>query len=345
MLRKVASGLAGLALLASGSAMASSVSSTPNQAVTAQTSSQAATAAAGIISGGVSNAIGGGVVAGSNNGSTNYASYLNSRDTGRNAGAADKPFGVWVQGAYTSVDNGQTGASFDGEIINFVGGFDYKIGDRVVVGIAGMYETLDIDTNFLAGRGKLENDGFGLAPYVGFKLTDKWTADATFGYSWLSYDAKRTNNTVTGSFDAERWFINSSLNGTYSSGKVRMLPKVGVLYMEEEQDSYRESNGTIVPGNTIKLGRLYAGGRLGYAMTNFMPYVKLIGEYDFEHPDALAVGNGTFTNDEDVGGQVGVGVDFFSAGPLSGTVETSYNSLGREDLDVWSVLGRLRLRF
>lgn len=342
MLRKVALGLVGIGMFVSGSAMASSVSSTPNQNVTAQTATQASAQAATIIGGAISNAIGGG----GGGGAANVTSYLNSRDTGRNAGAVDKPFGIWVQGAYTNVDNGQTGAAFDGSIVNLLAGFDYKLNDRLVIGISGTYETIDIDTNsFSSGRGSLENDGMGIAPYIGFKLTNQWTADLTAGYSWLSYDSSRSGNAVHGSFDATRWFANGSLNGTYSVGSFRLLPKVGVLYMEEDQDGYRETNGTSVAGNTITLGRAYAGGRVGYAMGTMMPYLKLIGEWDFEHPDSLAIGNGTFTNDEDFGAQVGVGVDFFSAGPLSGTVETSYNSLGRDDLDVWSVLGRLRLRF
>lgn len=351
MLRKVAFGLVGLGMMASGAAMAASDVSNSgtaqNQVVTAQTAPIASAQTASIISGAIGNAIGGGGFGGGFGGGAvpGPTSYLDSRDTGRNAGASDKPFGLWIQGAYTSIDNGQVGASADGDVINVVTGFDYKLNDRLVIGVAGVYETMDIDTGALSGRGNLQADGIGIAPYLGFKLTDRWTASLSGAYSWLDYDTKRTNNTISGSFDATRWFLNGALNGAYSMGKMRLMPQVGVLYLEEDQDGYTDSSGTVNAGNTIKLGRLYAGGRVGYAMGTMMPYFKLVGEYDFEHPDALAIGNGTFTNDDDFGAQVGLGVDFFSTGPLSGTVETSYNSLGRDDLDVWSVMGRMRLRF
>lgn len=350
MLRKVALGLVGLGMMVSGAAMAaSSVSNSGSgqaQAVTSQSAVQASSQAAAIIGGAISNAIGGGAGGGFSGLATgNSTSYLNSRDTGRNAGAVDKPFGIWLQGAYSSLDNSQLGAAADGDIINTVVGFDYKLNDRLVIGIAGLYETIDIDTNTLSGRGNIQNDGFGINPYIGFQLTPQWNASLSGSYSWLSYDSKRNNNSITGSYDATRWTVNAALNGNYGQGAIRLLPQIGVLYLEEEADGFTESNGQANASNTIKLGRLYAGGKVGYAMGTWMPYVKLIGEYDFEHPDALAIGNGTFTNDDDVGGKIGLGADFFSAGPVSGSIEGSYDSLGRTDLDVWTLTGRIRVRF
>ncbi|QDO96326.1 autotransporter outer membrane beta-barrel domain-containing protein [Ferrovibrio terrae] len=360
MLRKITLGLMGLGMMVSGSAFAASdVSNSGSgsaQVVTAIAAPIASAQTASLISGAIGGALSGGIGGFSPSGSTfsltdsgnrapNQTTYLNSRDTGRNAGAADKPFGVWLQGAYSTIDNGQVGAAADGTAINTVLGLDYKLSDRLVIGVGGIYENVDVDTNTLTGRGNVQSEGFGIAPYLGFQLTNRWSASLSGAYSWLSYDAKRTNNTVSGSYDATRWMLNGSLNGTYTSGKIVMMPQVGVMYLEEEADAFTESNGQVNASNTIKLGRLYAGGKVGYAMGTMMPYFKLIGEYDFEHPDALAIGNGTFTNDDDTGGKVGLGVDFFSAGPFSGNLEGTYDSLGRTDLDVWTISGRVRMRF
>jgi outer membrane autotransporter protein len=352
MLRKVALGLMGLGMMVSGTAFAASdVSNSGSgqaQAVTAIVAPIASSQTASLIAGGISNAIGGGFGGGfvdSGNRAPNQTTYLDSRDTGRNAGAADKPFGVWIQGAYSSIENGQVGAGADGSAVNLVSGFDYKLNDRLVIGVAGIYETVDIDTSALTGRGNVQSDGFGLSPYIGYQLTPRWTASVNASYNWLNYDLTRANNTISGSYDATRWTVNAALNGAYSSGNIRLMPQIGVLYLEEEADAFTESNGQVNASNTVKLGRLSAGGKVGYATGTMMPYFKLIGEYDFEHPDALAIGNGTFTNDDDVGGKIGLGVDFFSAGPFSGNIEGSYDSLGRTDLDVWTISGRLRMRF
>lgn len=256
-----------------------------------------------------------------------------------------RPNGVWVQGGYTDVDQSTTGAAFSGDLVNVVAGYDRFVTERLLLGVAFSYETLDIDTSFLSGRGSLENDGYGLAPYIGYRFDDTWSADLAVGYNWLSYDSKVDNNTASGSFDAERWFANTSVNGIFRSANWRFLPKAGLLYMKETQDAYTQTNGVRVAEADIRLGRVYAGGRIGYATETMMPYIKLIGEYDFKRPGAQAIGNGQFTSDDDTGAQIGAGIEFFSTGPYSGAVEVGYNSAFREDLDVWNALARVRIAF
>jgi len=261
------------------------------------------------------------------------------------AAALPRPNGVWLQGSYTDVEQGTPGAAFDGSLVNFVGGYDRFVTERLLLGVALSYESLDIDTRFLTGRGSLENSGFGITPYVGYRLDDRWSVDLAVGYNWLEYDSKVNNNTASGSFDAERWFANTSINGILRSDNWRFLPKAGLLYMKETQDAYRQTNGALVQEADIRLGRVYAGGRIGYATETMMPYIKLIGEYDFKRPGAQAIGNGQFTSDDDTGAQIGAGVEFFSTGPYSGAVEVGYNSAFRDDLDVWNALARIRMVF
>ncbi len=210
----------------------------------------------------------------------NTTTFANSREQGRAAGNGDKRWGAWMMGAYTAIENTQAGLQMDGSVYNLVGGLDYAINDRVVVGVSVGYESLDLDTAF--NRGTVENDGFSVIPYVGIALNNTWSVDLAGGMSWLNYDVSRAGNTVTGAYDAERWLVSANLNGNYGFGRLRVLPKIGVLYLEEESDGYRESTGANVAGGKTKLGRLSAGGKVGYAFDSVMPFVKLIGEYDFD---------------------------------------------------------------
>lgn len=371
MIRKLFFGLVGVGMLAAAPAFAQSsatsgdASTNPviaNNAVASVAAPAASTATVGLIGNAAAGAIGGGFsgggVGGGVGGGGGFApaggggatpaggsgpqSFLNSRDAGRAGGAGDKRFGAWLQGAYSTVDNTQVGLQFDGSVYNLVGGLDYMVNDKVVVGVALGYEMLDITTAFNAGS--IEADGFGVTPYIGIALTNAWSLDAAAGYTWLSYDTKRNTN-ITGSYDAERWFVASNLTGNYASGRWRLMPKVGVLYLEEESDSYRDSTGGALVGSVTKLGRISAGGRVGYAFDSVMPYFKLMGEYDFEKNGSVRLANGTFSHDDDMGGQVGVGFDFYGSNTLSGNVEASYNSLGRTDLDVWTTTARLRVKF
>ena len=263
----------------------------------------------------------------------------------RRAAVMPRPNGLWLQGGYTDVDQSTSGAAFSGDLVNVVAGYDRFVTERLLLGVAFSYETLDMDTRFLTGRGSLENDGYGLAPYIGYRFDDTWSADLAVGYNWLTYDSKVNNNTASGSFDAERWFANTSVNGIFRSANWRFLPKVGLLYMKETQDAYTQTDGVRVAEADIRLGRVYGGGRIGYATETMMPYIKLIGEYDFKRPSAQAIGNGQFTSDDDTGAQIGAGIEFFSTGPYSGAVEVAYNSAFREDLDVWNALARIRMAF
>lgn len=345
MIRKLAFGFIGFGLLAATPAMASDVAGTNTQAAGAG-STQSAQATVGLIGG----AIGGAVSpsAGPTPGGAGPAgatSFLKTRDSGLSGGAGDKRFGAWLQGVYTSIDNSQAGLQFDGNVYNLVGGLDYMVNDKVVVGLALGYEALDLTTVY--SRGTIESEGFTVAPYVGFALNKTWSIDATAGYTWLSYDTTRNLNATRGTFDAERWFAAANLNANYAFGRVRVLPKIGVLYLEEEADAYRETgtNATSVASTTTKLGRLYAGGRVGYAFDSVMPYAKVIGEYDFEKNAAVSIGNGRFSNDDEVGAQLGLGLDFYGSNTVSGNVEAAYLSAGRSDLEVWSATARLRVKF
>lgn len=362
MIRKLALGLMAFGLLAAAPAMAASDVSSGNAtnnpaqsqvAVSGTTAPAAATQTAGLIAGAASNAVvippagGGGVtpagVTPAGGTPVGNISLMNSRDAGRAGGAGDKKFGAWLQGAYTSVDNTQAGLQFDGDVFNLVGGLDYMVNDRVVVGLALGYETLDLTTTFNAGT--IEADGFGISPYIGVALNKTWSWDAVAGYTWLNYDTTRNSNAVRGSFDATRWFVASNLTGNYAMGRWRLMPKVGVLYLEEKADAYADSTGGTIGSVTTKLGRVSAGARFGYAFNSVMPYVKIMGEYDFEKNGPVRLANGTFSNDDDMGAQLGLGFDFYGSNTFSGNVEAAYLSAGRADLDVWTATARLRVKF
>lgn len=307
----------------------------------AQTASLIAGAVGGAVSGATGSVGGGGAPSG---GFAPGPQSFNSRQMqGKSGGSNTADLGMWVNGIYSHVDKSEAGGEFDGDVYNFVGGVDYRITQRVVAGVALGYEHSDITTKFNSGTFK--GDGFTVAPYVGVSLTPNWSADLSVGHTWLNYDTERNNNAVNGTFDANRWFGAANLNGTYTANRFVLMPKVGVMYLNEEQDSYTDSTGAAVAGSTIKLGRASAGGSVGYQFGSFMPYVKLIGEWDFEHPGSVALSNGTMSAVDDFGGVAGAGVNFNINSQLSGTVEGSYNSIGRSDLDVWSGQAKLRYKF
>lgn len=359
MIRVARLAVAGFSLAASVAATsdvlasAATDQSSSNTLVTSAAAPIAASQAAGIIAGAVGGSVGGAPVV-TGLASDRFAAgtpYFNLRDalrqTGESAGAQDYKLNVWGNGGYTSLERTDTGGELDGRVINGVVGIDYMVKKNAVVGLAFAYEDTDIDTTFNAGTFK--GSGYTVAPYVGFAVSEKLTLDASFGYSFLEYDTTTGAQFggATSSFDATRYFIAANATGRFmfKGDKVRLSPKLGVLYLEEEQDAFTNSAGTAVAENTISLGRVSLGAELGYRVQKVEPYLKAAVEYDWEHENAVDLGNGNFSADDEVGVVAGGGINLFLSDRLSGRIEGTMNSLGRENLDVWSVTGKLNYRF
>jgi outer membrane autotransporter protein len=285
--------------------------------------------------------------------------YFNLREMqGRSAGGKALRFNAWLNGAITFIEKSDLGGEFEGDVFNIVGGLDYLFTKNFLAGIAVGYESLDIDTS--VNNGTFEGDGVTIAGYMGYTTRAKGmgspyiTWDFSAGYTFLDYETTRNNNAVSGNFDANRWYISSNLTATYflRNTTVRLSPKIGILYLTENQDSFTESTGTAVGKQEINLGRMTLGSELGYrldvrkpGMNSIEPFAKLYFEYDFDHEDGVNLGNGTTSAVDDYGFVAGGGINFNFTDRFSAKVEGSANAIARENLDVYTVSGKINYRF
>ncbi|MGE4220954.1 MAG: autotransporter outer membrane beta-barrel domain-containing protein [Alphaproteobacteria bacterium] len=277
------------------------------------------------------------------------------RQQGGSAGSKPMNVGAWLRGAYTGIESTDRGGEFDGNAINLVGGVDYLFQNTkipVVVGLSGGYEVLDIETKF--NTGTYEGNGFTFAPYVAISPMRNFIIDASGGMTWLDYDVSRTvgGSKRTGTFDATRYFLAANATYNHYAGAWRLSPTVGILNMREEQDGYTENNGTVVQGNAIDLTRASGGLEVGYnlggmnqTLTGIEPFVKLVGEWDIDHEKSVDLGNGVKSSAEDFGAVAGGGVNLNLGQSVSGALEGTYNTIGRGNLETWTVGGRVRVKF
>lgn len=284
-----------------------------------------------------------------------YSMDDNSGQIGVAGGNAKKGIGVWVQGAYTWVDNDNTATAFDGNVITGLVGVDYLIKDRFLVGISGGYESSSIDTTF--NRGSIDGSGWMVAPYASLKLNNMFSIDATGGYAWLNYDMTRkeyltTNETWTGETDATRWFAAGVINADHSINAWRLHAHAGVLYTEETKDSFNEkSTNALSPTlriaeNTTTLGQGILGAKLGYAFFGgkFTPYALVQGEWDFSKDDVTVASNQTAPDESDFGLRTGLGFNLGLGSYLTATLQGE-TVLLREDYTEYKGLAKLRLDF
>jgi hypothetical protein len=162
---------------------------------------------------------------------------------------------VWIDGKYSWLNDTMPSSDLDGSLINGVIGADYKISDRMVLGLMGTYETSDLE-----GLGVTQDtDGWGGGAYMGLSLTDNLVLSATVLGTDLDTDVNGTAE-----FDSTRIQATSALTGNFYSGTWRTSPSLTVAWSKEWQDASVGLNaqtietGIISPGlvigNSISIG-------------------------------------------------------------------------------------------
>ncbi len=262
--------------------------------------------------------------------------------TGASAGEnMDTRMGVWGNIAYLRSEGDKTGAAFDSDLMSGMIGFDYRLGGidtPTFIGLGLGYETADITTTF--NRGGIDTKGYTISPYISFGLTKVFSIDVVGGYTMLSYDTTRrdplSSATVTGSFDADRIFGAADLVGGWSMNKWNLGGRVGMSYVTEEQDAYRESNGVARGQNDIDIGAANTGVRLGYSFDRIEPYIG--GTYSYNVSQS---GEGVYDGRNTLGGSLGLNMAVMPNFSVNVEGRTSQ----REDISSYGGSATVRLNF
>jgi hypothetical protein len=170
------------------------------------------------------------------------------------AAPADNPmWNIWIDGKYSWLDDSDAFTNLDGSLVNGVVGFDYKVMDRLVLGLMGTYETSDLEGSGVTH----DTDGWGGGAYLGLTLTDNWVLSATV----LGADLDTDVNGGT-SFDSTRIQASSALTGYWYSGTWRYSPSLTVAWSKEWQDSSGALNA-----QTIETGIISPGFQVGNSIS------------------------------------------------------------------------------
>lgn len=205
------------------------------------------------------------------------------------AGSAPSKFGVWIDAAYSRLIFSKTDEHFDGNIATGMVGADYVVQKNLLVGLAGGYEQLDIDTQF--NRGSVKGTGWTVSPYAAYKINETLSTDISGGYTWINYDLERldpgNSAKITGEQNANRWFVSANLNSDHWINKFHVAGRVGVLHSKEDRDQFTESNLTSQAGASTNVGMGFVGVRLGYLLqfnsdSSIEPYMDLLGRAAYD---------------------------------------------------------------
>ncbi len=261
---------------------------------------------------------------------------VNKETIGLSAGDASMKHGFWTNIAYTATndDNSITESTMD--INTYIMGYDYKFSDRMAIGVAVTYEQINADLAF--NNGKVDGDGYTVAPYFVMLLTDYLTMDIIAGYAIIDYDQDRDFGLVDSSVDADRQFVEFSLVGFHYIDQWNFTGHLSFIYAHEGQDSYRESDGTRIKANNVDFSQFSAGVEVAYTFKHVEPYLTLTFEHDSQYEEI------NDTSYDRSGGDGGFGCRFFFTDQLSADLYGS-TKFGRENFDEYSILGNMRYIF
>ncbi len=234
--------------------------------------------------------------------------------------AADEPggllsdkWGLWVRGNFSFGEKDASVASpaFDADQWAFVGGIDYRVSDKSVLGAALSYGSSEVE--FAADDGALNTDSFALSLYGSAYAAKNFYFDGIVNISNSSYDAERNIVYVDGSGlvtadaagDTDGMTLSGGLSAGYDFlvGGLTISPNLGFFYIDTTIDGFTESGAgglnLIYDEQKFKSLTGNAGLRLTYAWNLswgvLLPHLR--ADYVREFEDDVDVFGVRFAND------------------------------------------------
>jgi outer membrane autotransporter protein len=234
--------------------------------------------------------------------------------------SADEPggllsdkWGLWARGNFSfgEKDASATSPAFDADQWAFVGGLDYRLSDKSVLGAALSYGSSSVE--FVADDGALDTDSYSLSLYGSAYAAKNFYFDGILNLSNSSYDASRNITYVDGSGlvtadasgDTDGTTLSGGLSAGYDflAGGLTISPNFGFFYIDTTIDGFTEAGAgglnLIYDEQKFKSLTGNAGLRLTYAWNVswgvLLPHLRV--DYVREFEDDVDVFGVRFASD------------------------------------------------
>ncbi len=216
--------------------------------------------------------------------------------TSGNMAAEDRLFknsALWVQGLFgkAKYDGHGNAKGFDSDVYGVALGAEKQINDNVKLGIGYAYNQSDID----AHRRDIDVDSNMAMLYGEYKPSD-WFINAIGAYSWSDYSEKKhvAGHRIGADYDVDSLGLRVMTGYDVEYQGYGFTPQAGLRYAHIKQDSYRDSAGQHISGNTLDITTAVLGTSAGkdFALDNGMtlrPEVRLAATYDLDSDNVNAV--------------------------------------------------------
>lgn len=204
------------------------------------------------------------------------------------AAGNEEGFDGWVNTAWSHARNKQSSVDFVGDLVTAMAGLDYPLTEGVRAGVGLGVESSGMNTH--TNQGQVSGRGMTFVPYMAFDRDGWLMADLQLGYSKLDYSMHRRDPATThltymieGDMNAHRWFGAFNLKAMHEYRNFIFGGKLGALWAEEHQNSFRDTSGYLVASRQVDLGRANLGLDIDYD-TSFMlrPFIGANAVWDFD---------------------------------------------------------------
>lgn len=151
------------------------------------------------------------------------------------AAPAASKWNIWIDGKYTHNDSTPEVFDLDGPLVNVLAGADYKLTDRITLGVMGSYEESSLESSLGALPPDIDSEGWGVGPYFGVVLTPSIVWSGSYLYSEIDSDQ---NDFFF--FDSVRHQASTAVTGYFYKDTWRFSPSLSLAWAEEQQE---EVNG------------------------------------------------------------------------------------------------------
>jgi outer membrane autotransporter protein len=206
---------------------------------------------------------------------------------------------VWVEGHMSEFRSNLGTLDNRGHFNVVYLGADYVFMQSVLIGALVQYDWTKESS--AAANSAVDGQGWMAGPYATVRLTPNLYFDARGAWG-TSHNSVNPFGLYQDRFATDRWIAQASLTGNWWMGNFRVTPSAGVTYAAEQQRSYTDSLGVLIPDQTVKLGRLMFGPEFAYRImgangVTYEPLLAVKGIWDFVKPDTTTVAGYLVSND------------------------------------------------
>ena len=252
---------------------------------------------------------------------------------------------AWSDAKLISVSDRRFGLDMDSLLGSAAIGLDRRVTENLILGMTFSFD--QGRTTGYDGSMEVNTQGVSVGPYVAYRLSQHWAADASLSVGLSDSDLRLS--VLDGSYRTRQATATVDLIGQYVVRGFFVRPKLTATYSYIDTDSY-DLSGT-VRGRQVNVG--IDGDSFGYGVVTasaevsrlfvlpdgnaIMPFAEIGIDYEYERPNdgEILTGDLALATPSPWAGSLEVGARMLFSNAVQVETSGAYRSFGQNNLDIW----------